>query len=152
VSGSLSGMSGQNVRRIRTYTRSVRVTVTGLENQFGPESPDPYVRSIRTYTRSFRVPLFQRLVSGRGGINTPHTPLTLSLLLIFDQTCRKPKESPLTPHLLHSWVIFVGVWSEIVARAKIVQVSLDFISWAHQTKSSPWILVYYSWSFKLLDG
>jgi hypothetical protein len=54
--------------------------------------------------------------------------------------------------LLHSWVIFFGVWSEIVARATIVQVSLDFISWAHQSKSSPWILVYYSWSFKLLDG
>jgi hypothetical protein len=73
-------------------------------------------------------------------------------LLFFDQNRRKLKESPLTPHLLHSWVIFVGVWSEIVARAKIVQVSLDFISWAHQSKSSPWILVYYSWSSKLLDG
>jgi hypothetical protein len=54
--------------------------------------------------------------------------------------------------LLHSWVIFFGVWSEIVARAKIVRVSLDFISWAYQSKSSPWFLVYYSWSSKLLDG
>jgi hypothetical protein len=30
----------------------------------GPESPDTYVRRIRTYTRSFRVSLSQRLVSG----------------------------------------------------------------------------------------
>ncbi|PUZ72749.1 hypothetical protein GQ55_2G419600 [Panicum hallii var. hallii] len=78
-------MSGQIVRSIRTYTRSIRVTVTGLQNTFGPESPDSFVRSIRTYTRSFRVPLSQRLVSGRGGINTPIPPLILSLLLIFDQ-------------------------------------------------------------------
>jgi hypothetical protein len=139
---------------ILCLTRSVRVSIQNVRTECpeyqdvypespgycyqsakttGPESPDSYARRIRTYTRSFRVSLSQRLVSGWGGINNPIPPLILSLLLIFDQNSLKAKESSLTPQLLHSWVIFLGDWSEIVARAKIVQVSLDFISWAHHS-------------------
>ena len=38
-------------------------------------------RSIQTYTQTIRLPLSQRLVSESGGINTPHTPFSLSLSL-----------------------------------------------------------------------
>jgi hypothetical protein len=119
--------------------RSAKQVWSGVSGPICPEYPDKYPEFPGTAlpTASF----WER------GYKYSHTPShSLPLLLIFDQNCRKPKESSLTPHLLHSWVIFVGVWS------KIVQVSFDFISWAHQSKSSPWILVYYSWSSKLLDG
>jgi hypothetical protein len=70
------------IRSIRTAARSLQVTVTHLKVSLGPESPDPYVRSIRTYTRSIWVSFSQRLVSVRGGINTPHTLSVTSLLPI----------------------------------------------------------------------
>jgi hypothetical protein len=125
--------------------RSANQVWSGVSGPVCPEYPDIYPEFPGTAlpTASF----WER------GYKYPPYPLSLSYSCSFStRTAEKQKRALSLPFLLHSWVIFVGVWSEIVARAKIVQVSLDFISWAHQSKSSPWILVYYSWSSKLLDG
>jgi hypothetical protein len=117
-----------------------------------PESPDPSVRSIRTYTRSIRVPFTQRLVFCERGYKYPPYPFIHLSLAHFNQNTPASKRRALSLPLFHSWVIFFGDSSEIVAIAKICASKLPFHLLSTTSLSSRWIQVYYSWSFKLLDG
>jgi hypothetical protein len=87
---------------IRIVSRSIRVTVTHLKVSLGPESPDPYVQSIRTYTRSIRVSFSQRLVSVRGGINTPPYPFIYFSLAYFETEQASKQKRALSLPLFHS--------------------------------------------------
>jgi hypothetical protein len=140
----VSGVSGR-VPGVSELLLLVRKTLwSGVSRPKCPEYPDIYPEYPGTLlpTASFC----------ERGYKYPHTPSFTSLLLIFDQNCLLAKESPLTSHLLNSWVIFLGDWSEIVARAKICASKSRFHLLSTSSKSSRWILVCYSWSFKLLDG
>jgi hypothetical protein len=79
-------------------------------------------------------------------------PLHLSLSCSFEpeHACKQKESSPTSP--LSFLSDFLWDSSEIVARAKIGVSKLPFHLLSTTPLSSWWIQVYYSWSFKLLDG
>jgi hypothetical protein len=122
------------------------------EVSLSPECPDPFVRSIRTYTRSIRVPFTQRLVFYERGYKYPPYPFIHLSLAHLNQNMLASKRRALSLPLFHYRVIFFEDLSEIVARANIGISKLPFHLLSTTPLSSRWIQVYYSWSFKLLDG
>jgi hypothetical protein len=113
------------IRSIRTVTRSLRVTVSSKVS-LGPKSLDPYVRSIRTYTRNIRVPFTQQLVFCERGYKYPPYPFIYLSLAHLKQNKPASKRRALPLPFFHSWVIFLGDSSEIVAREKIRASKLPF--------------------------
>jgi hypothetical protein len=152
LSGSLSGMSGPSVPQYPDKHPEFPGNCSPSEVSLRPESPDPSVRSIRTYTRSIRVSFIQRLVFYERGYKYPPYPFIQLSFAHFNQKILASKRRALSLPLFHSWVIFFGDSSEIVARAKICVSKLPFHLLSTTPLSSRWIQVYYSWSFKLLDG
>jgi hypothetical protein len=125
-----------------------------------PECPDPCVRSIQTNTRSLRVtvthpkflwdrslrtpvsgvsghipgvsryPLPNGKFSVRGGINTPHTPSFISLLLIWTRTRLQEKgELSHCPSVILEW-FSLGIRVRLLQEQRLVLVSFHSISWA----------------------
>jgi hypothetical protein len=62
----------------------------------------------------------------RGGINTPPYPFIYFSLAYFETEQASKQKRALSLPLFHSWVIFLGESSEIVARAKIRARKLSF--------------------------
>jgi hypothetical protein len=140
----VSGVS-ERIPGVSELLLPVRKTLwSGVSGPWCPEYSDIYPEYPGTHC--------QRLVILWDRYKYPVPPSLTPSLAHFDQNCLQAKESPLTSHLLHSWVIFLGDSSEIVARAKICASKPRFHLLSTSSKSSRWILVCYFWSFKLLDG